>query len=186
MKNRIFLLLCALLMCISCVSIAEETYPVCAAILVSDSVGGDFALLEQRRYLDAVLNGLEDAWRGIAYSIPDERIVDVHGGKELYLILPLDAEASVSVVYLSDEDESLIYHSETGEPLLLRCNAVNSPWEEDPYLSDFEEVAEPFDCRVCIEDSVGDAMIWNPYIHFYMGEMNTQAQGGYVIDFTNY
>ena len=186
MKNRICLLLCALLLCIPYLCMAEETSPICAAILVSDSMGGDWALLEERRHLDAVIAGLDDAWRGIALSVPDERVVDIRGGKELYLILPLDAEASVSIVYMGEDEESLIYYSETGEPFLLRCNAVNSPWEEDLYLSDFEEAAEPFDCRVCIEDSVGNVMRWNPYIHFYMGEMNTQAQGGWVIDFTNY
>ena len=186
MKNAIFLLLCALLLCMTCLGVAEEMPAMCGAVLVSDSMGGDWALLEERGHLDAVLCGLEEDWRGIAEAVPDERIVDVRGGRELYLILPLDADASVSVVYLTEGEESLIYHSETGEPFLLRCNAVVSPWEEDLYLSDFVEVAEPFDCRVCIADSVGNVMIWNPYIHFNRGEINTDAQGGLVLDFTNY
>ena len=186
MKNWICLLLCALLLCISCVSMAEEGCTICAAILVSDSMGGDWSLLEERHHLDAVLSSLDEAWQGIAVSIPDARIVDVRGGRELYLILPLDADATVLVAHLSDDEENLIYYSETGEPFLLRCNAIPSPWEEDPYLSDFEEVKEPFDCRVLIEDSVGNVMLWNPYIHFNRGEMNTIAQGGCVIDFTDY
>ena len=92
----------------------------------------------------------------------------------------------VSVVHLSEDEETLIYESETGEPFLLRCNAAPSPWEEDLYLSDFEDVREPFDCRILIEDSMDNVLIWNPYVHFNRGEVNTDAQGGCVIDFTKY
>lgn len=180
-----FLLLC-LLLAVSCAAAAEEMPAICGAVLVSDSMGGDWSLLEERRHLDAVLYGLDDEWRGIAMDVPDERVVEIPGGRELYLILPLDADATVSVVHLSDDEESLIYHSETGDPFLLRCNAIPSPWVEDPYLSDFEDVGESFDCRVFIADSVGNVMLWNPYIHFNRGEMNTIAQGGCVIDFTDY
>ena len=180
-----FLLLC-LLLAVSCAAAAEEMPAICGAVLVSDSMGGDWSLLEERRHLDAVLYGLDDQWHDIAMDVPDKRVVDIRGGRELYLILPLDADATVSVVHLSDDEESLIYHSETGDPFLLRCNAVASPWEEDLYLSDFEDVGESFDCRVFIADSVGNVMLWNPYIHFNRGEMNTIAQGGCVIDFTDY
>ena len=37
-----------------------------------------------------------------------------------------------------------------------------------------------------LTDSVGNVLSWNPYIHFNRGEMNTDAQGGCVIDFTDY
>ena len=186
MKRYLVLLLASLLLVMGCAAAAEEVPPLCGVVLVSDSMGGDWSVLAERRHLDAVLYPLEDEWREIAMEIPDERVVEIIGGRELYLILPMDADAMVSVVHLSDDEENLIYHSETGEPFLLRCNAAPSPWEEDPYLSDFEEVTEPFDCRILIVDSMDNLLIWNPYIHFNRGEMNTDAQGGYVIDFTNY
>ena len=186
MKKYLGLLLVCLLLALGCAAAAEEVPSLCGAVLVSESMGGDWSLLEERGHLDAVLTGLSEDWYDIAMDVPDERVVDIRGGKQLYLILPLDADATVSVVHLSDDEENLIYHSETGEPFLLRCNAVPSPWEEDPYLSDFEDVGESFDCRVFIADSVGNVMLWNPYIHFNRGEMNTDAQGGCVIDFTNY
>ena len=186
MKRYLGLLLLCLLLSVSCAAAEEELPVLCGAVLVSESMGGDWSLLEERRHLDAVLYGLDDGWREIAMDVPDERVVEIIGGRELYLVLPLDADATVSVVHLTDEEENLIYHSETGEPFLLRCNAVVSPWEEDLYLSDFEEVTESFDCRVYIADSAGNVMLWNPYIHFNRGEMNTDAQGGCVMDFTDY
>lgn len=187
MKKRFGQMLLAFaLLVMNCAAMAQELPVLCGAVLVSDSMGGDWSLLEERRHLDAVLCGLDEQWRGAAADIPDERIVDIRGGRELYLILPLDADAAVSVVQLDGDQERLIYHSETGEPFLLRCNAVASPWVEDLYLSDFGDVKEPFDCRVFIADSVGNVLLWNPYIHFNRGEMNTDALGGAVADFTDY
>ncbi|MBQ7825843.1 MAG: hypothetical protein IJ337_05780 [Clostridia bacterium] len=186
MKKYLGLLLVCLLLVLSCADAEEEVPPLCGVVLVSDSMGGDWSILEERRHLDAVLYTLDDEWRDIAMNLPDERVVDIRGGQELYLILPMDADAIVSVVHLSEDEETLIYESETGEPFLLRCNAAPSPWEEDPYLSDFEEVSEPFDCRVFIVDSMDNVLIWNPYVHFNRGEVNTDALGGCVIDFTNY
>ena len=186
--NRAVALMLVLLALLCGVCTAEETEPpvMCCAVLVSDSMGGDWSLLAERRHLDAVLSWLDEEWRDIAADVPDERIVDLIGGHELYLILPLDEDATVMVVHFSEDGEKLIYYSETGEPFLLRCNAVASPWEEDPYLSDFESVSEPFDCQVVMADSMGNAMLWNPYIHFNRGEINTDTQGGCVIDFTTY
>ena len=34
--------------------------------------------------------------------------------------------------------------------------------------------------------SMDNLLIWNPYVHFNRGEVNTDALGGCVIDFTNY
>ena len=187
MKKYLGLLLVCLLLALDCAAAEEEEVPpLCGVVLVSESMGGDWSILKERRHLDAVLYTLDDEWRDIAMDLPDERVVDIRGGQELYLILPMDADAIVSVVHLSEDEETLIYESEKGEPFLLRCNAVPSPWEEEPYLSDFEEVSEPFDCRVFIVDSMDNLLIWNPYVHFNRGEVNTDAQGGCVIDFTNY
>ena len=186
MKRYLILLRVCLLLILNCAAAEEEIPPLCGVVLVSESMGGDWSILEERRHLDAVLYTLDDEWRDIAMDLPDERVVEIRGGQELYLILPMDADAIVSVVYLSEDEETLIYESETGDPFLLRCNAAPSPWEDDPYLSDFEEAEEPFDCQVVIEDSVGNVLIWNPYVHFNRGEVNTDAQGGYVIDFTDY
>ncbi|MBE5800409.1 MAG: hypothetical protein E7321_10765 [Clostridiales bacterium] len=186
MKRGFALILALLLLAFGSAALAEEVPPLCGVVLVSDSMGGDWSILAERRHLDAVLYPLDDEWHDIAMDVPDERVVEIIGGQELYLILPMDADATVSVVHLSDDEENLIYHSETGEPFLLRCNAAPSPWEEDPYLSDFEEVTEPFDCRILIVDSMDHVLIWNPYVHFNRGEVNTDALGGCVIDFTNY
>ena len=185
MKKSLVLLL-MLLLCVSCTAAAEEQPALCGAVLISQSVGGDWSLLEERRHLDAVLYGLGEQWHDVAVSVPDERIVEIRGGRELYLILPMDADATVFVVHASGDEERLIYYGQTGEPFLLRCNAAASPWEEDLYLSDFVAVQEPYDCLVIIADSAGNVLSWNPYIHFNRGEMNTQAEGGCVIDFTDY
>ena len=60
-------------------------------------------------------------------DVPDACIVDICGGRKLYLLLPVDTDADVSGVYLSGDEESLIYHGETRETFLLRCNAIASP-----------------------------------------------------------
>ena len=184
MKKYLGLLLACLLLVWGCAAAAEEAPPLCGAVLVSESMGGEWSILEERRHLDAVLTGLGEDWHDIAMDVPDERVVDIRGGKQLYLILPLDEDATVMVVHFSEDGEKLVYYSETGDPFLLRCNAAASPWEEDLYLSDFEDVSEPYDCHVIIADSVGSVMLWNPYVDFNRGEMNTDAQGGLVIDFT--
>ena len=184
MKRCLGLLLVLLLLTAGCAAAQAERSVLCGAVLVSDSMGGDWSLLAECRHLDAVLTGLSEEWYDVAMDVPDERVVDVRGGKQLYLILPMDADATVMVVYFSQDEEKLIYYSETGDPFLLRCNAVASPWEEDLYLSDFEADSEPRDCHVIIVDSVGNVMLWNPYVDFNRGEMNTDAQGGLVIDFT--
>lgn len=183
MKQVLVLLIALAMLGIGCAAAQEEISPLCGAVLVSQSMGGDWSLLEERRHLDAVLNGLDEEWLEIAMAVPDERIVDIRGGQELYLVLPLDADATVSVVHLREDGDTMIAHSESGEPFLLRCNAIESPWEQDPYLPDTAEVKEPYDCLVIIEDSVGNLLVWNPYVHFYRGEMNTQDGG--VIDFTD-
>ena len=184
MKRGFALTLALLLLAFGSAALAEELPALCGAVLVSDSMGGDWSILEERRHLDAVLTGLSGDWYDIAMNVPDERVVDIRGGKQLYLILPLDADATVMVVHFSEDEEKLVYYSETGDPFLLRCNAAASPWEEDLYLSDFEDVSESYDCHVIIADSVGSVMLWNPYVDFNRGEMNTDAQGGLVIDFT--
>ena len=184
LKKRFVCLLALLLLTVSCAAAEEETPVLCGAVFFSGSMGGDWSLLEERRHLDAVLYGLGEDWYDVAMDVPDERVVDIRGGKQLYLILPLDADATVMVVHFSEDGEKLVYYSETGDPFLLRCNAAASPWEEDLYLSDFEDVSESYDCHVIIADNVGSVMLWNPYVDFNRGEMNTDAQGGLVIDFT--
>lgn len=135
MKRYLGLLLAFLLLTAGCAAAQEEQSALCGAVLVSSSMGGDWSLLEERRHLHAVLTGLGEDWYDVAMEVPDERVVDIRGGKQLYLILPMDADATVMVVYFSQDEEKLIYYSETGDPFLLRCNAVASPWEEDPYPS---------------------------------------------------
>ena len=108
MKRCLGLLLALLLLAVGCAAAQAEQSALCGAVLVSSSMGGDWSLLAERRHLDAVLDTLDDEWRDIAMDLPDERVGDIRGGQELYLILPMDADAIVSVVHLSEDEETLI------------------------------------------------------------------------------
>lgn len=84
-------------------------------------------------------------------TIPETNIVGCGYG-ELYCIVPLDPEASVTINgIVFDEDwngsySDLYYQSETGEPFLLWCS--NDDWEPDT--------------QVCITNSDGRQTVWYP------------------------
>ena len=63
MKKYLGLLLTCLLFALGCAAAAEEAPPLCGAVLVSESMGGDWSVLAERRHLDAVLYALDDEWR---------------------------------------------------------------------------------------------------------------------------
>jgi len=165
---------------------------VCGAVLLGDDIGGDGLLRRDKNFLESVVLNLPASWQDIVRSVPEENIVEVAGGRELYLIIPADEAAAVSINELTPPTDTqpakfkrVIYHDTNGKPFLLRCNASETPWEKDPYLSSYENVTFPYDCEVNLVDSRGTGMTWYPYVNFYSAEMNTDAFGASVIDLTD-
>jgi len=161
----------------------------CGAVFLGRSFGGEWSIRRDRNQLETLLADLPSAWRELALSVPDENIVEVAGGKDLYLIIPADEAAAVSVNELTPPESGqparfkrVIYHSTNGKPFLLRCNASETPWEKDPHLSGNEEIVYPYDCEVNLVDSRGNGMTWYPYIEFYRAELNTETYGASVMD----
>lgn len=109
-------------------------------------------------------------------EIPDDYFAYTPLGQELYLIVPLDENASVSVNSLMRDDElhqmvvkDVIYKSETGAPFLVRCNDGFS-----------------WDSQVVIIDSEGNTVTWMPQLD-ENGSLNTQANDGkLILDITPY
>jgi len=166
---------------------------ICGVVLVSASVGGSAALSRDKERLNAMIESLPDAWREIASSVPVERIVEIAGGRELYLIIPMDEAASVSINELTPGTDSargrferVAYNSRRGDPFLLRCNASEQPWEEGEYQPEWADVSALFDCEVNIVDSSGAGLTWYPCIKPGSGTVSTMAVTGTVLDFTDY
>ena len=161
----------------------------CGAVLLGTDMGGDWSLKRDKSPFEAKLSDLPEAWQELARSVPDENIVEIAGGKELYLIIPADEAAGISVNELTPPEDGeparfkrIVYRSANGKPFLLRCNASETPWEKDPYLSSYTDVIFPYDCEVNLVDSHGNGMTWYPYVNFSSGEMNTDSFGASVID----
>jgi len=166
---------------------------ICGVMLVSASVGGSAALSRDKERLNAMIESLPEAWREIASSIPAERIVEIAGGRELYLIIPMDEAASVSINELTPGTDSargrfkrVAYNSRRGDPFLLRCNASEQLWQEGEYQPEWADVSAVFDCEVNIVDSSGAGLTWYPCIEPGSGTVSTQAVTGTVLDFTDY
>jgi|GEM_PF-4794483 len=110
-------------------------------------------------------------------ELPQENIVQT-GGREVYLIIPLDENASVAVnEWVCDETNGFVgetggvlYRSDRGEPILLCCN-----------VSD----AVP-DTQVVIVDGDGRTLDWNPRVSLTDGKIVTVSNGEYVCDLTMY
>ena len=109
-------------------------------------------------------------------EIPDERIVETEYGCELYGIFPCDPDASVAVneyVYDGPEDSTgrsgeLLYRSEYGDPILLRCN-----------VSDIIR-----DSELTIADSRGRVLVWQPGLSLYDGSVAVPSEEPCVYDVT--
>ena len=162
---------------------------ICGAVLLSKDLGGDWSIKRDKEQLETVLSGLPAGWQELARSVSDENMVEIAGGKELYLIIPADEASVVSVNELTPPTDTepakfkrVIHNGRSGKPFMLRCNASETPWEKDPYLSSYESVTIPYDCEVNLTDSRGMGMTWYPYVNFYSGEMNTEAFGSSVTD----
>ena len=107
-------------------------------------------------------------------DLPDEQIVEIENGHELYFIFPTDPDASVAVnEYIVNETNGfygevgdVLYKSESGEPVLLRCN-----------VSDVSH-----DSQVNIVDSQGRALSWEFGISLYDGSVLVPGQEPAIFD----
>lgn len=109
-------------------------------------------------------------------DIPDERIVGNEYGSELYCIFPYDQNASVAVneyVYDGPDDYigragNVLYRSEYGDPIILRCNA-----------SDIIR-----DTEITIVDSQRNVLVWQPGLNLNDGSVDVPWEEPYVYDVT--
>lgn len=107
-------------------------------------------------------------------NLPNEQIIEIEGGHELYCIFPVDPDASVAVnEYLVNESNDfcgetgdILYKSETGVPILLRCN-----------VSDIIR-----DSEVNIVDSQGRIFSWQFGISLYDGSVLCPDFAPYAFD----
>lgn len=109
-------------------------------------------------------------------EIPEERIVGSAG--HLYCIIPRSEAASVAVNRIHwDYDtfelvtDEVAYRSESGEPILVFCNADKSSYEHDTNVT-------------IVSD--GDSAVWEPALNA-LGRLDISAEGvdPFVLDFTN-
>ena len=108
---------------------------------------------QEKHHLENVLSGMPEEWWPLTMTLPDEQIIDIIGGRHLFLIVPSDEYAYVSVSRLqlgadgfTGNEEEVLYESMTGEPFLLRCNVY-----------DFA-----MDSEICIMETDGDEYGWYP------------------------
>ena len=112
-------------------------------------------------------------------EIPNRQFVSTDMGHDLYLIIPTDPKAHVTVnqIVLDEENdfspkaEAVLYQSKNGAPFLLQCN----------YSDIFS------DAEIVMTDSKGETLKWSPFISLRNGKVQTDAQDGKkVTDFTAY
>ena len=121
-------------------------------------------------------NKLTDNYDFLA-EMPDENFVSTPGGQELYLVVPLDENSLVSVSYMTHNDElddvefeDVLYYSEIGAPILLRCNGSIWGW----------------DCNLTVVAPVENVINWMPQVT-EQGELYGEAYDGKrVYDLTPY
>jgi len=126
-------------------------------------------IFEERGYLDDF---------PFLAEFPDSNFVETEWGQELYCIIPLDTEATVSVnQWLVDETSGfegktgeVLYQSEKGTPILLKCNV--------------SEIVP--DAELVIVDSNGEQMKWNPSLSGMDGSVFVESANGKVYDLTVY
>lgn len=145
--------------------------------LISDSMYGEWSLFDEGYDLEGLLYGMPEEWWPVAMVIPPERIAEIIGGGELYLIVPADEYAQVCVNRLklgydgfTGEIEEVLYQGGFGEPILVRCNV-------------YELVS---DCEIVMTDSEGRTVSWYPGTAVFGHQVDTGAYGGEIVDFTVY
>lgn len=145
--------------------------------LVSDSMGGEWSILQEKHHLENVLYGMPEEWWPVVMTMPDERIVEIVGGRHLFLIIPSDEYAYVTVGRLqlgadgfTGNVEEILYESKTGEPFLLRCNVY-----------DFA-----MDSEIWIVETDGDEYGWYPDVMPTGRIFQPQVEGAAYCDLTTY
>ncbi|MBQ8196094.1 MAG: hypothetical protein IJZ47_12130 [Oscillospiraceae bacterium] len=111
-------------------------------------------------------------------DIPDENVIDTGIGYELYLIIPQDTGATVSVnEWVFDESNDFMgaagevyYRSENGAPVLVKCN--------------FSDIMPS--TVVNIVDSSGNTLSWSPSLSLKDGSVSRYGVENQVYDFTHY
>jgi hypothetical protein len=111
-------------------------------------------------------------------GIPAERIVEIPGGEDLYCFYPLDDKVSFSINrYIvseannyAGESGELLYHSEQGEPILLRCN-----------VSDIIP-----DAQLLLIDSSGKRLRYVPQLSLRDGRVYIPQETVLLYDATHY
>lgn len=156
---------------------AQNTGSICGVLFLGYVDGGVGNLASDSAYLEYLLDisGCADEYTFL-WSIPAERIVETDGGNELYCIYPCDENASVTVnEYIVNEDNDylgesgeILYCSESGEPILLRCNV--------------SEVVS--DCQVTITDSEGETLVWEPALNLSDGTVSVPWHYPFIYDGT--
>ncbi|MBR2742143.1 MAG: DUF3298 and DUF4163 domain-containing protein [Clostridia bacterium] len=156
----------------------DEDYP-CGVVFIGyvDRAAND--LDEYREYYNTIFEGsgyAEDF--DFLTSVPANRFVCVEQGEELYLVIPRDENASVTVSawYIGEENDyqgeakEILYKSEDGAPFLLKCNV--------------SEIMP--DTLITVVDGAGEILEWSPAISLMDGHVSTVSNLKYVYDFTRY
>ncbi|MBQ2956332.1 MAG: SH3 domain-containing protein [Clostridia bacterium] len=145
--------------------------------LVSDTMGGDWSILQEKHHLENVLRGMPEEWWPLTMTLSDEQIIEIIGGNHLFLIIPSDEYASVTVGRLqlgadgfTGNVEEVLYESMTGEPFLLRCNVY-----------DFA-----MDSEIWIVETDGDEYGWYPDVLPTGRIFHPQVEGAAYCDLTMY
>ena len=141
---------------------------------------GENDMIYERSFWDQALadSGLVEDFPFLR-DLPNKNIIQTPGGHEVYLIIPLDPNASVAVnQWVVSEENSfrgetgqVLYRSDSGAPILLCCNRR----DDVP------------DTQVVIVDSDGKVLDWNPGLSLENGRIDTKAnKGPAVYDLTQY
>ena len=141
---------------------------------------GENDMIYERSFWDQALkdSGLTEDYEFLR-SLPVDNIIQTPGGHELYLIIPLDENASVAVNQWIIREENgyrgetgqVLYRSDCGAPVLLCCNRR----DDMP------------DAQVVIVDSQGRTLDWTPGLSLENGRIDTRAkEGPRVYDMTQY
>ena len=145
--------------------------------LISDSMGGDWSIIQEMNHLQNVLRWMPEEWWPLTTTLPEEQIIEIIGGNHLFLIIPSDEYASVTVNRLKLGNDGftgiadeVLYESETGEPFLLRCNEY-----------DFA-----MDSEILIFETDGDEYGWYPDVLPDGRIFNPQVEGAAYLDLTVY
>lgn len=157
---------------------AANTGSICGVLFLGYVYGGEGDnLADDSAYLEYVLDlsGCTEKFTFLE-DISTDRIVEVDGGKEVYCIYPCDENASVTVYeYIMNEANDYIgetgdvlYHSENGEPIILRCNV--------------SEIVS--NCQITITDSQGETLEWQPFISLYNGTIGEPWYPPFIYDAT--